>query len=148
MNYSAIQMSTVNPNFKIFIILYCLTMKMQKHWCALLDCMMSHDFMMWHNTSFLVWIYTVLVTLLETQKILFFSLATLAYDLWSWPSDSSGRCVRFIPPRSTKFWVCKSNVSAIRALKDTHRHRHTDTTGFTHYMIRFICFHPIPTVGH
>ncbi len=61
----------------------------------------------------------------ETSEITFFNLATLTFDLWPWPSNSSEILSRSTPPPNFGS-VCQTVQPWERSQTDTRTHTHTD----------------------
>ncbi len=91
------------------------------------DIMRSHHNVTWHHMTWQS--ESAQVNPSETPKITFFNLATLTFDLWPWPSNSSEIYLRSIPILNYRS-VRETVRSWERQLTDRRTHTETHGTDF------------------
>ncbi len=92
------------------------------------DVTWRHDVMLWcHMTSGVMTNWLCVIHPSETSEITFFNLATLTFDLWPWPSNSSEILSRSMPPPNFGS-VCQTVQPLERWMTDRRTHGHTDGT--------------------
>ncbi len=128
MSYNVIRHNTVNVHYTSPCDVHAMTSRRDVTWRY--DVMWRHDITVWHHmTSYVMTVSLHGPSHQKCRKFTFSNMATLTFDLWPWPSNSSKILSRSTYPQNFGS-VCHSVHPWERWLTDRHTDAQTHRTDF------------------